>query len=60
MKKFAIVLAALVMTLALAACGSSHCKECDNEVYQDGYCEYHYALHQAENMLGGLADSILG
>lgn len=44
-----------LLVLTLVAC-SSTCKEsgCDEKAYKDGYCELHYALHQAENLLGGL------
>ena len=26
-----------------------HCKECDDEVYQDGYCQYHYTINAAKD-----------
>ena len=64
MKKIATVSAALVLMFSLAACGPQHCKECDREVYKDGYCEYHYALNVASEVVDGAAqevfDSIFG
>ena len=66
MKKIGILLAALVMAVSLTACGSSTCQVegCGNEVYEDGYCEYHYALNVAGEMVsdaaGDLLDSIMG
>ena len=65
MKKLSLVLAAAVMACMLVSCaGVTHCKECDNEVYKDGYCEYHYALKVAKDTVSdaaqGLLDSVLG
>lgn len=61
MKKIAVVLTTLAMAACLTACGSTHCKEsgCENEVYQDGYCEYHYAIHAAEEIVGNAAGDIM-
>ena len=55
MKLLKTLLLVGLMLCSLAAC-SRTCKEngCNNKVYKDGYCELHYALHQAENLLGGL------
>lgn len=69
MKKIGIMmatLAMLVMAVGLTGCGSSQCKEegCDKEVYEDGYCEYHYALNVAGEIVsdaaGDLMESLLG
>ena len=56
MKKMLAFLLAAMLMVSLAACGSKTCKEsgCDEPVYQDGYCETHYALHVLEDALGGL------
>ena len=59
MKKMAALVMALILALACTAC-SNKCKECDNEVYKDGYCEYHYALKVAGDAVDGLVDSIFG
>ena len=55
MKKLALTLCLALMLCCFAGC-SSHCKEkdCKNEVYEDGYCELHYTLHQAEDVLNAL------
>ena len=52
----ALVCAAL-LALSLAACTAT-CKEsgCNADAYKNGYCEIHYALHQAEGFLGSLID----
>ena len=58
MKKRLLALGlALAMVLALAAC-SSTCKEdgCNNEVYEDGLCEEHYAMHIITEGLEGLGE----
>ena len=64
MKRLMILVASLAAVACLTACGPSHCKECDNEVYKDGYCEYHYALKVAKDTVSdaaqGLLDSVLG
>ena len=61
MKKIAVVLTTLAMAACLTACGSAHCKEsgCENEVYQDGYCEYHYALEVAKDTVSSAANDVL-
>ena len=47
MKKMMALIAALALAVSLTACGG-HCKSCDQPVYKDGYCEYHYALNAAQ------------
>lgn len=62
-KLIAAVTLILSLTLTMTAC-SSHCQECDQPVYQDGLCEYHYALqalqNAAEDAAGDLIDGLLG
>lgn len=65
MKKIIFCLAASLMVCMLASCaGITHCKECDKEVYQDGYCEYHYILNTAKDTVDDAAhelyDSVFG
>lgn len=65
MKRFVVILGMAVMACMLVSCaGITHCKECDNEVYQDGYCEYHYALEVAKDTVSdaaqGLYESVFG
>ena len=59
MKKLTILVASLAAVACLTACGPSHCKECDNEVYKDGYCEYHYALNVAKDVVGDAANDLM-
>lgn len=58
MKKLMVLMLSLAAVASLAAC-SSHCKECDNEVYKDGYCEYHYALNVAQDVVGDAANDLM-
>lgn len=65
MKKMTMILAAAMMLCVLTSCaGVTHCKECDDEVYQDGYCKYHYALRVAKDTVDDAAkdlyDSVFG
>lgn len=62
MKKIMMALALMVIMTGCA--GLTHCKECDDEVYKKGYCEYHYALNVAKDTVDeaakGLFDKIFG
>ena len=58
MKKIVALIAALTLTACLAACGG-HCKSCDRPVYKDGYCEYHYAMETAQDMVNDAAQDVL-
>lgn len=65
MKKVFVLLTMVVMVINLTACGGiTHCKECDDEVYQDGYCQYHYTINAAKDAVDdaakGAFDSIFG
>ena len=54
MKKRALSLfVALIVVLQLTACNSDTCKEsgCDDEIYKDGYCKYHYYLKAGSDIL---------
>lgn len=59
MKKLMVLMVSLAALATLTACGSSHCKECDKEVYKDGYCEYHYALNVAQDLVDDAANGLL-
>lgn len=52
-KKAFSVLVALGIVLQLTACSLNTCKEsgCDDEIYEDGYCKYHYYLNAGEDIL---------
>ena len=52
MKKMMALIAAMALAASLTAC-TSHCKSCDQPVYKDGYCEYHYILNSAQDALFG-------
>lgn len=61
MKKWVLTVCAALVLCCFAGC-SSHCKEqgCDNEVYKDGYCNYHYTLYQAAEAVQGVYDAFFG
>ena len=46
MMKKAILIASIgALILTLSACGEKcTVPNCDNKLYQDGYCEYHYSV----------------
>lgn len=48
-----VLCAVLLLVLQLAACGLINCKEsgCDEEIYEDGYCKYHYYLEAGSDIL---------
>lgn len=52
-KKVLCLFMALMAVLQLTACGSNTCKEsgCDDEVYEEGYCKYHYYLKTGSDTL---------
>jgi len=45
-KKAGIFFLLMLTALQISACGSKNCKakDCDSEIYQDGYCKYHYYI----------------
>lgn len=48
-----------LMLYSLTACGKiTHCKDCDGEIYEDGYCKYHQALHCVDEMTKDAFDMI--
>ena len=51
MKKAALILLMCVFILTASACGEKcTVPGCNDKVYQDGYCEYHYSMIcKAEN-----------
>lgn len=56
-----LLLVTLLLALALSGCGNT-CKEegCDDEVYQDGYCKYHYTMHNVDETAKGVFNGIFG
>ena len=56
-KKIAAVVLLATMAFSLSACSFSNtCKAsgCDEEVYKNGYCEYHYILDVGGDLLESL------
>lgn len=65
MKKVMMLIAATIILFSLSACsGLSHCKECDDAVYKDGYCKYHYSKQALKDTIDseakGLFDKFFG
>lgn len=59
MKKGMVFLTAALLACILASCARiAHCKECDDAVYRDGYCQYHYTLHSAKETVDSAAKGI--
>ncbi len=61
-KKTGIFFLLMLTALQISACGSKNCKakDCDSEIYQDGYCKYHYYINQAENAVDAVEDGLKG
>lgn len=52
-KRIAALFLAILAAMSLVACGGK-CKAsgCDEEVYEDGYCEIHYLANQLSGLFG--------
>ncbi len=52
-KRMMTILAVLAMAVVMTACSLFNCKEkdCSEEVYEDGYCKYHYYIHAGEGII---------
>lgn len=67
-KNFVTLLAVLVMSFVLSACGAPKtCKAdgcSDEKIYKDGYCQYHYTINVAKEEIDEAGknafDSIFG
>lgn len=49
-----LIAVVILLSAMLSACSFDlNCKaeDCDSEVYQDGYCKYHYYLKNGEDFL---------
>ena len=58
-KKLALVLAIVTIACSLVACaGITHCKECEDKVYEDGYCKYHYELNKVKEEVDSLGKDV--
>lgn len=64
MRKIGLIGIILALGISLTVCGPKTCAECDDEVYKDGLCQYHYELEQFRNEVDDAAkdiyDSIFG
>jgi len=59
MKRRLVLLTAVVMVMGLTACaGITHCKDCDDEIYEDGYCKYHYTVHKAQEAVDSAKEAV--
>ena len=60
MKKSLAILLSAITILSLASCASKTCKVegCEDEVYEDGYCKYHYTINHAKEELDNLGKEI--
>ena len=62
-KKVQFVLALIMVMTLLSACGEpANCKAegCDDEIYMDGYCQYHYTMQQLDGLGKELFDGLFG
>lgn len=58
-KKIAALFALAALACSLVACaGLTHCKECDDEIYKDGYCKYHYELKNVKDKADALGKEL--
>lgn len=57
MRKIGLIGLILAVGITLTACGPKTCKyrDCKDEVYQDGLCEYHYEMEQIRKELDDTA-----
>ena len=55
MRKIGLIGVILALGVGLTACGPKTCVECDDEVYKDGLCEYHYEMEQIRKELDDTA-----
>ena len=55
-----LVIICMLSILSLVGCGFT-CKEpgCDSEVYKEGYCQYHYGVKSAGEVVDAIGDGIM-
>lgn len=59
MKKLLTLLTTFITIMSLTACsGLTHCKDCSDEIYQDGYCQYHYTIHKTQEALDSAKEAV--
>jgi len=59
MKRLSIYAIIIAVLCILSAC-SPNCKAegCEDEIYQDDYCQYHYVVNTAKNEIDKLGKDI--
>jgi len=58
-KKLALLMAVLTVAFSLVACsGITHCKQCDDKVYEDGLCKYHYEVNSVKEKVDSVGKDI--
>ena len=58
-KKISLFLVAATLVCSMVGCaGLTRCKECEDEIYEDGYCKYHYELNGTKNKVDELGKDI--
>lgn len=58
-RKISLILAVVTLVCSLVGCaGLTHCKECEDEIYKDGYCKYHYEINNVKNEVDKIGKDI--
>ena len=58
-KKLALLMAVLTVAFSLVACsGITHCKQCDDKVYEDGLCKYHYEVNSVKEKVDSVGKDL--
>jgi len=58
-RKISLLLLVVTLIGSMAGCaGLTHCKECDDKIYEDGYCKYHYEINNAKNKVDELGKDL--
>ena len=61
-KKLLVCVIFMMLLVSLTACGQKTCKVsgCDDAIYQDEYCKYHFTVHNADQVAKGIFDEFFG
>lgn len=58
-RKISLLLLAVTLIGSMVGCaGLTHCKECDDKIYESGYCKYHYEINKAKNQIDELGKGL--
>lgn len=55
-----VILGAFVIQAATKAANTCKVRDCDDSVYMDGYCRYHYNTHKFDDAAKGVYDGLFG